>query len=177
MSRKATLDRERLERFNRFWSDLYDAFPDARRAAVEAMGQAVKGDLDVQIQAADLEGGAKGTVSSWQELSIGSGGGYAAVAPGKGTAPPRPGQKQRTWKGKPVTRKQVTTWLERGHGTRKSIGLMGYSNGRIKTVPVRGRSGYVKGRMFYSLTKLKAVDHALRAADRVLSRIADEVDY
>ncbi|ERI62320.1 hypothetical protein HMPREF0239_04975, partial [Clostridium sp. ATCC BAA-442] len=38
-------------------------------------------------------------------------------------------------------------------------------------------AGYVKGRQFYSWTKMKALELALKAADRVLSRIADEVDY
>lgn len=38
-------------------------------------------------------------------------------------------------------------------------------------------TAYVKGRQFYSWTKAKALELALKAADRVLSRIADEVDY
>lgn len=56
---------------------------------------------------------------TWQELRVGSKGGYAALSPGKGTAQPRAGETQHTWKGKPVSKKQVTRWLERGHGTRR----------------------------------------------------------
>ena len=69
----------------------------------------------------------------------------------------RAGQKQHTWRGDPVTQKQVTRWLERGHGT--------------------PQGGYVKGRQFYSFTRMKAWEHARKAADRVLSLIADEVDF
>lgn len=155
--RKATLERQEMDRFARYWEKLYQAFPDARRQAAQAMGEAVQKDLNAQIQAADLENGAKSTVRSWQDVRIGSRGGYAAVSPAGGVAKPRAGQKQHTWRGDPVTQKQVTRWLERGHGT--------------------PQGGYVKGRQFYSFTRMKAWEHARKAADRVLSLIADEVDF
>ena len=154
---KATLERQEMDRFARYWEKLYQAFPDARRQAAQAMGEAVQKDLNAQIQAADLENGAKSTVRSWQDVRIGSRGGYAAVSPAGGVAKPRAGQKQHTWRGDPVTQKQVTRWLERGHGT--------------------PQGGYVKGRQFYSFTRMKAWEHARKAADRVLSLIADEVDF
>ena len=146
-----------MDRFARYWEKLYQAFPDARRQAAQAMGEAVQKDLNAQIQAADLENGAKSTVRSWQDVRIGSRGGYAAVSPAGGVAKPRAGQKQHTWRGDPVTQKQVTRWLERGHGT--------------------PQGGYVKDRQFYSFTRMKAWEHARKAADRVLSLIADEVDF
>ena len=146
-----------MDRFARYWEKLYLAFPDARRQAAQAMGEAVQKDLKAQIQAADLKNGAKGTVRSWQQMRLGSKGSYAAVSPAKEVARPRPGQKRHTWRGDPVTQKQVTRWLERGHGT--------------------PQGGYVKGRQFYSFTRMKAWEHARKAADRVLSLIADEVDF
>lgn len=114
MSSTARMDRARLERFNRFWEELLQAVPDARRQAVEEAGAAVQRELNAQIGAAELADGAKGTVRTWQELRVGSKGGYAALSPGKGTAQPRAGETQHTWKGKPVSKKQVTRWLERG---------------------------------------------------------------
>ena len=119
MSSTARMDRARLERFNRFWEELLQAVPDARRQAVEEAGAAVQRELNAQIGAAELADGAKGTVRTWQELRVGSKGGYAALSPGKGTAQPRVEETQHTWKGKPVSKKQVTRWLERGHGTRR----------------------------------------------------------
>ena len=115
MSSTARMDRARLEQFNRFWEELLQAVPDARRQAVEEAGAAVQRELNTQIGAAELADGAKGTVRTWQELRVGSKGGYAALSPGKGTAQPRVGETQHTWKGKPVSKKQVTRWLERGH--------------------------------------------------------------
>ena len=44
-------------------------------------------------------------------------------------------------------------------------------------VAERQGEGYVKGRLFYSRTKSKAWEEARKAADKVLSTIADEVDY
>ena len=110
---------------------------------------------------------------------MGSKGGYAALSPGKGTAQPRVEETQHTWKGKPVSKKQVTRWLERGHGTRRPAAGSSRSWNQAGRAGVARASaaGYVKGRQFYSWTKMKALDLALKAADRVLSRIADEVDY
>lgn len=179
MSSTARMDRARLERFNRFWEELLQAVPDARRQAVEEAGAAVQRELNAQIGAAELADGAKGTVRTWQELRVGGKGGYAALSPGKGTAQPRAGETQHTWKGKPVSKKQVTRWLERGHGTRRPAAGSSRSWNQAGRAGVTRASaaGYVKGRQFYSWTKAKALELALKAADRVLSRIADEVDY
>lgn len=152
-----------MDQFARYWDRLYRVFPDARRQAAEAMGEAVKKELSAQIQAADLGSGAKGTVRSWQQMRLGSKGGYAAVSPTKGTVmskDPRKGgwkMRQHTYRGKAVSARQVTKWLERGHGT--------------------PWGGYVEARRFYSFTRTKAWEHARKAADKVLSLIADEVDF
>ncbi len=165
MSASKSIERERLRRFVRYWDRLLEIVPEARREAVEAAGEAVKRSLDAQIQRVDLiSGEAKGRVSSWQRIRLGSGGGWAAVSPTKGTVyswDQRAGfgarVRQHTWHGKPVTARQVTTWLERGHGVRPN--------------------GYVTGRQFYAWTRDDAQPIALKAADKVLCRIADEVDF
>ena len=54
MSSTARMDRARLERFNRFWEELLQAVPDARRQAVEEAGAAVQRELNTQIGAAEL---------------------------------------------------------------------------------------------------------------------------
>ena len=177
--RKAALERQEMDRFARYWEKLFQAFPEARRKGVEAMGEAVQKDLNAQIQAADLESDAKGTVRSWQEVRIGSGGGYAAVTPKKDIARPKR-WRQHTYRGQPVTQKQVTRWLERGHGT-PATGAKQW-NYVMKTkkwhqVAERQGVGYVPGRQFYSFTQAKAWEHARKAADKVLSLIADEVTF
>lgn len=165
MSVSKNLERERLRRFIQCWDQLLQVVPEARREAVKAAGEAVKQSLGTQIQRADLSSGeAKGRVSSWQRLRLGSRGGWAAVSAMKGTVYSRDRRanfgarvRQHTWHGKPVTARQMTTWLERGHGIRPS--------------------GYVSGRQFYAYTRDDAQEIALKAADKVLCRIADEVDF
>ena len=189
--RKATLERQQMDRFARYWERLYQAVPDARRQAAEAMGEAVMQDLKQNIQMADLTGRAKGTVRSWQTVRQGSRGGYAAVSPGKGTVMSRDPRSRGTWKvrqhtykGKPVTARQVTKWLERGHGVghrpstnpRGSLLVRGLREGYSSWNDQTGVN-YVRGRQFYSFTRAKAWEHARKAADKVLAMIADEVDF
>ena len=174
MSLKATLDRQEIRRFNRRWEDLMEDFPEARAVAVKTMGESAGRDLDAQIGRADLESDAKGTVRSWQELRFGSRGGYAALTPQK-ASPFRAGRKPKSWHGEAVTVKQITKWLERGHGVRKP----GPDSKRKSRF---GRSGmnkytgvrYVKARMFYSWTKMKALEHAIDAANEALEIFAEE---
>ena len=159
---RATFERQEVERFNRYWEDLFEEMPEARRKAVEAMGKAVEQELHARIRQSNLESDAMGTVISWQELRFGSGGGYAAITPRPATVQSRirtrsgRRMRQNTYQGKNVTAKQVTRWLERGHGTRNKGGL-----------------GYVKARQFYSFTKLYAWKRARDAAEQVLEQIAD----
>ena len=149
MSVSRNLEREQVRRFVQYWDRLLQVVPEARKEAVEAAGEAVKRSLNTQIQSANLSSGeAKGRVKSWQELRLGSGGGWANFGARA---------RQHTWRGRAVTARQVTGWLERGHGIRPS--------------------GYVAGRQLYAYTKDDAQQIALKAADKVLSRIADEVDF
>lgn len=179
-----------MDKFARYWDRLYRAFPNARRQAAEAMGEAVKKDLNAQIQAADLESGAKGTVRSWQQMRLGSKGGYAAVSPVKGTVmskDPRKGgwkMRQHTYRGKPVSARQVTRWLERGHGVGHRPSTNPKGSRLVRGLREGGSSwndrtgvNYVRGRQFYSFTRAKAWEHARKAADKVLNLIADEVDF
>lgn len=182
MSPKATLDRQDIQKFNTRFGRLMEVYPEARATAVKAMGQAAQQELNAQIGKADLETDAKGTVSSWQELRLGSEGGYAAISPkaykwsydhGKG--------KPKFWKSVRVSTRMVTKWLERGHGVRKADTTKAYAwsqrrKNRIWRSGVNKYTGlrYVKGRMFYSWTKLKARNQALDAATEAMNTFAKE---
>lgn len=175
MSLKAELNRRAVQKFNSRFGRLMEVFPEARGEAVRAMGEAVQRDLSAQIARADLEEDARGTVISWQELRLGSLGGYAAITPKADTARPRAG-KQHTWKGKAVTQRQVTRWLERGHGVPKYTGS-GKQRDRKRRSGLNPVTGlrYVKGRMFYSWTKMKALEHALDAATEAMKTFSKEI--
>lgn len=187
MSTSGMMDREKMRRFVQYWDRLLEVVPEARREAVEAAGEAVKRSLDAQIRSADLSGiEAKARVSSWQQIRLGSGGGWAAVSPKKGTVYSWDQRanfggraRQHTWDGEPVTARQVTTWLERGHGTGTTGAMADSWSKRLGKHQVKERlgKGYVSGRRFYAYTKDDAQEIALKAADKVLCRLADEVDF
>ena len=180
MSRAATLNRQAIQRFNSYWEDLMEEFPEARAEAVRTMGQAAQRELNAQIRRADLEDEAKGTVISWQNLRFGSRGGYAALSALKASSY-RPGAKPKSWNGTAVTVKQVTKWLDRGHGVKKPDTTKAYAwserrkkRNRKSGVNMATGLRYVKGRMFYSWTKMKALDLALDAANNALERFAEK---
>lgn len=175
VSTTRNVDWARKSRFVQVWEDVFQMVPEARREAVKAAGEAIQQSLYSQIQSADFSSiEAKGRVRSWQQLFLGSGGGWAAVHPihGKKVYSFDRGKnfggryRQHTWRGHDVTSGEITHWLELGHGTmpRDEFGRRTYG-------------GYVSGRQFYAWTKDDALDIALKAADKVLCRIADEVDF
>lgn len=164
--RLTRLDKSRLQRFSQYWDDLFKVVPEARRQAAEAMGDAVLAELNRQISVSIHD--SNGHIQDLQGVRIGSHGGYAAVSPRKGTV------EDRTNRGQPVTAKQLTSWLDRGHATRRPAGKTWTFR------KMRGQSitkNYVHGGRFYSEAQSKATEIAIRAADKVLSAIADEVDY
>lgn len=178
-----------LESLNNIFDGLVRELPEVKRKAVEAAGEAVKRSLNAQIRSADLSGiEAKGRVSAWQQIRLGSGGGWAAISPMKGTVYSWDRRanfgdrvRQHTWHGKAMTAGLLTMLLERGH----SVGVRGYTaKDRLKyrrdLAPARKGgwgSTHVAGRQFYAYTKVDAQEVALKAADKVLCRIADEVDF
>lgn len=176
----ARMRRQEMDKFNLCWAKLYEKVPEAKAVAVKAMGEEAKKVLDAQIQSADLQPGAKGDVQTWQRLRLGREGGYAAVSPISATPPPNADRKRKSWKGRPVTTRMVTKWLERGHGTPttgETVLSWNQSRKRYRHIKERTGMGFVPGRQFYSFTELYAFDLAKKAADRVLSAIADEVDF
>ena len=168
------VDKKELEKFNRYWEDLFEEFPPARVAAVAAMGKAVKGDLDANIVSQGVDD-IFYHIRNSQAVDFGSKGGYAALRPGMRPMVDRWG-KAKTWREKQVSTRQVTKWLERGHGTRRAVGIATRSRAAAKFASRIG-VGYVKGRLFYSWTRMKAWEHAKKAANEVLDRLADLIPY
>lgn len=158
------LERERVRRFVSYWDELLELLPEARRQAVEAAGEEIQRNVQKQVWAADIRADSKGKVSGWQKLRMGSKGGWVGISPVRNASvysfEPRKNfggrYKQHTWKGRSVTAGWITVWLERGHGTQWG--------------------GYAPGRYFYSRARDDALEIGLKAADRVLCRLADEVD-
>ena len=145
-----------IERWQRFWAQwehVIEQVPEAKRDALKAMGEAVLAELRDQI---DLQGvnDARGRVKRWQEYRIGCGGGYVAVSPVTDEA-------QVTRGGETTTSKDVTRYLDRGHGVRGP-------SGRAKRYEPRYQHArlYVPGHLFYSYTRDKAGRIAAHAAEK-----------
>ena len=159
------LDKQRWDRFWSYWEkELPGQIKSAKRQAAQAAGEAIRDEVAGQVRSRVND--PRGRVERWQQLRMGSGGGYIAVSPVSGEAV------QVTRGGKNTTSKDVTRYLERGHGIRPP-------SGRARRYVPRVRSGrtYVPGRMFYSWAAANAGKLALKAADRAMGRIADEIDY
>lgn len=167
MSSTARANREKLERFNRYWAELLKEFPEVRKEAVAAMGEAVLKEVRGQVTARGVRD-ESGHVREWQEVRIGSRGGYAAI---KAKNTPS-AHKSKTYHGKTVSGSQVTAWLERGHGVPALSKRRWAGYGRKGKIA--GAKSYVSGHQFYSWTKPRAQELALKAADRVLCLFSDE---
>ena len=148
------LDKQRWDRFWSYWEkELPGQIKSAKRQAAQAAGEAIRDEVARQVRSRVND--AHGRVERWQQLRMGSGGGYIAVSPVSDEAV------QVTHGGQKSSAKDVTRYLERGHGVR----------------PPSGRAErYRPGRMFYSWAAAEAEKLALRAADRAMGRIADEID-
>ena len=75
---------------------------------------------------------------------------------------------------------ETTRWLERGHGTPPTGRKTQSYVRKAKTwheIAERSGNGYVEGRLFYSWTYMKAVDHAIEAAEKLLDSISEEMDF
>ena len=158
---RSIFDKSEWDFFWRFWDEAIQRIPDLKRKALEAMGKAVLQEVREQIPRRGVND-QQGRVARWQEMRMGSKGGYAAVSP----SPDETVQVTRS--GEKTTSKAATRYLERGHGIRPP-------SGRAKRYVSRVESHrtYVPGRMFYSWAKQDAGKIALEEAHRAMAQLTD----
>ncbi|UQT47495.1 hypothetical protein M5E87_21330 [Flavonifractor plautii] len=177
MSSTARMDRARLERFNRFWEELLQVVPDARRQAVEEC----KRGRPEGAQHADRRGGVGRWGQGHRAHLAGAAGGQqgrlCGPLPGKGTAQPRAGKRSIPGRESPCPKSRSPVAGAGARHPQAAGSSRSWNQAGRAGVARASAAGYVKGKQFYSWTKAKALELALKAADRVLSRIADEVDY
>lgn len=145
------LNPEALERLIRTYEDLLKTIPTAKKQILYAAAVAAKRVLDEQIsQRVD---DSRGRVRRWQEVSMGSRGGYSAVSPTNVQVQSQNG------KSYGYNSAQITGFLERGHAAPLPRGRSTTYRERVKTTTIRNdhaktRSQYViPGRQFYSWTR------------------------
>ena len=155
-----------LTRWNEFWSAkgwqrVIAVLPEAKRAALIEAGNALTQEVQSQISKQGVND-QFGRVRSWQSPEVGSGGGYVAVRAEDGTVTTEGGQS---------TKKEITRFLEHGHGVREPSGRAKHYEPRI-----RGNGIYVKGYLFYSWSKVGAERIAIDAAERCLVKWENAID-
>ena len=161
MSSTARMDRARLERFNRFWEELLQAVPDARRPARPSRGSSTRKSARRSWPMGPRAPCAPGRSCGWAARAA-----MRPSLPEKGRPSPGRGKRSTPGRESPCPKSRPAAGSSRAWTQAGRAGVTRAS-----------AAGYVKGRQFYSWTKAKALELALKAADRVLSRIADEVDY
>lgn len=145
-----------VEKVTERFSAVLQAFPDGRRQAAEQIAAALLGNVRGHI-------GGAGKVKSWQESSVGSKGGYAAVRPASGSAEDDRGRPTRHSKG------YVTGAIDRGHRTRGPTG-------KSKRYRYRGHMASVPGKEFYDEAGAETDAVAWAAAEALVERLARQME-
>lgn len=167
---KAAFDKKQWDTFWKVWERKLETLPGAKKAALLKSGLAVQALLNKQIDSRFSSAiSRKGKrfapneqVKRWQELRLGSGGGFSALSPKNITV--RTNKKG----GGTHTAAQITRYLERGYKTREPSGRWKRYRPRMgDRLDANGKHylvGIVPGRMFYSWTKMDAARVAVKAA-------------
>lgn len=155
------------------WSDLIHRFaeaikqlPEARRQALHEAGKVVLAEVRSQIDEQGIND-SRGRVKRWQDLQMGSRGGFVRVAPVV--------RETTKWG---YTSVDITRYLEHGHelAIPDHHGKSKYWESEKAVVSESTGRYIVPGRLFYSFAQLRSHKEALKAAERVLSAVTDELE-
>lgn len=163
------LDASELESFIKYYGEFIKRLPAIKTQAIYAAGKVLQDEVRDQINKQGVHD-LFGRVNRWQQLSLGSKGGYARV---KSICE----STDSSWNGSSVSSSQITAWLERGHATRRPSGRVERYKPRIKSAIIGKTGAVVKGKMFYSWARFYGERKALDAAERELDRITDEWEW
>lgn len=158
---RSIFDKSEWDFFWRFWDEAIQRIPGPQAGSPGSHGQGCAAggpgaDFPQRRQRSAGPGG------RWQEMRMGSKGGYVAVSP----SPDETVQVTRS--GEKTTSKDVTRYLERGHGIPTPSGRT-----RRYVPRISSHRTYVPGRMFYSWAKQDAGKIALEEANRAMDRLTD----
>ena len=130
-------------------------FPQLRKKATAEVGDAMLTQLHSNI-------GGRGKVQRWQDVHLGSGGGYAAVRPKAKTY-------QTTKQGQQYAVGHVTNAIDAGHKIRPP-------GGKNKRYQPRFTRAYVRGRAFYAQTQGQVDGIAGKIADNLMDQMAKKLE-
>ncbi len=155
---EAKLEAGDIERFAEVLEGAPAVVKDAKRQAFEAAAPKLLSEVRRQI-------GGAGKVQSWQDMQVGSRGGYAAVRPRAGayTDPTRTGKRYAVG--------YVTNAIESGH-------RFPTPTGKNRDYRPRMRSGAMKvpGKQFYAKAEARADAIAQQAVEQVAEALAAHLE-
>ena len=131
--------------------------PDKRREFHEEMGRIIKRDVEAAIASSGLND-ASGKIRRWQEVRVGSNGGYAAISALKG--------RELVGANSPGA---ITNYLEGGHEIRNP-------SGQSKSYRPRIRVAYVNGYHFYETALVQVESKAISRAEEWVNDILKEME-
>lgn len=143
---------DEVEQVTERFAAVLQAFPEGRRQVAAEIAAALLANVRGRI-------GGAGKVQTWQESSVGTKAGYAAVRPASGKAEDGKGQTTRHSKG------YVTGAINLGHRTRGPTG-------KSKRYRYRGRMASVPGKEFYEAAGAETDAVAWAAAEALVERLA-----
>lgn len=142
-------------------------FPEQKKAVLEELGGRIEDEVQAQVSVQGVRD-SRGRVSGWQRLEVGDKGGYVAVRPVKEKVP-----------GRDINSRQLTGYLEKGHGLPKGYGAAGAEQGKRSGINDRTGLGYVSGFYFYSFARLRLGmslrRYAKQAAEQLLREAAERI--
>lgn len=143
------------------WKFMTKKTPETVRMALYAAGKAARAEVLRQIGRLGVPD-VHGRLQRWQEIRMGSEGGYSAVS---ATA----ADIVQVSENAITTSADLTRYLEHGHGVRTP-------SGRAKryTPRLRGNGAYVKGHLFYSWAIVEADRLARAAAEEAMRDFIQE---
>ena len=154
-----TVELEGLDRIRKSWDVLLERFPAEKRRVLSQVGQELLRQVRVQI-------GGTGKVAGWQDIHMGSGGGYVAVRPRAKTY-------QTTKGGKRYAVGYITNAIEGGHRTGgrqpgpKAAGYRYRPRLHVSAVP---------GRWFYDRVRAQVGSLTQEELDTLLGTIIDGLE-
>jgi len=162
MSGLARAEKRNWDAFWNKWNSVIRQVPDAKKRALAAAGAAIKKEVDKQIAGQGVHD--FGRVQSWQEVRVGSKGGFVAITP-------KAENIRVSASGSPTTARKVTGYLEKGHQTRSGRASDYADEHGMVTYNETTGAAIVPGRHFYAMARLQAGNIGRAAGEQIMKEI------
>lgn len=137
-----------------------NSIPDLQRAAHERLGQVIQRTVRGNISTSLND--SHGKIAGWQDIFVGSGGGYVAVR--AATSPTG-----RNGAG------AVTNYLENGHVKRQRRTYVKKQSRNIRVIRAQASNNWVEGRHFYQKSKSSLQRVVQQEAENILNQLVSNL--